>query len=243
MILTDLADAARGSGLRVVETPEWKTRGHGGGQCRCIGRCATPTPMAAVQSVILHHTAGPATGENPSLGVVINGRSNLAGPLAHLVLGRSGSVYVVAAGLCWHAGATFERWQDNQHAIGIEAEATGTAPWPAEQYNAYLRLVRALCAHYRVPYDRVRGHKEVAAPMGRKPDPNFPVDAFRVALTAHQEDDVTPQDIDAIAAKVVHQLVSNGFGDKVELLQIINGIERRLGDVQAEVAKLRTGKQ
>ena len=93
-MLTDLADILRGAGLAVVERPGWRTRGHG--------------QMSGVRCVVLHHTAGPATGEAPSLGVVENGRPGLTGPLAQLVLGRSGTWYVVAAGLCHHTGATFE---------------------------------------------------------------------------------------------------------------------------------------
>ena len=60
MMLLDLADAARRSGLTVVEEPGWRTRGHGS--------------MTAVQSITCHHTAGPATGDAPSLAVVRDGR-------------------------------------------------------------------------------------------------------------------------------------------------------------------------
>jgi hypothetical protein len=38
--------------------------------------------MSGVRCVVLHHTAGPATGEAPSLSVVENGRPDLTGPLA-----------------------------------------------------------------------------------------------------------------------------------------------------------------
>lgn len=169
-MLTDLADAARASGLPVVEESGWRTRGHGA--------------MGAVQSIVCHHTAGPARGEAPSLAVVRDGRPDLEGPLSHLVLARSGTVHVVAAGLCWHAGPTFQPWQANAHAIGIEAEATGKDPWPDVQYKAYVRLCRALADHYRVPYARVLGHKEVAKPTGRKSDPNFQMGAFRAAIGA-----------------------------------------------------------
>jgi hypothetical protein len=168
--LLDLADACRASGLTVVEEPGWTGRGHG------------PMSTGAPEAIICHHTAGPATGESPSLGVVINGRADLPGPLAQLFLSRSGVVHVVAAGLAYHAGAVFETYQSNAYAIGIEAEATGVDPWPAGQYDAYRRLCAALCAHYGLPVARVLGHKEVAAPLGRKIDPNFDMTAFRVAV-------------------------------------------------------------
>jgi hypothetical protein len=171
MWLTDLADAARSSGLPVQEVPGWETTGHG--------------PMSGVRAVICHHTAGPATGDMPSLSVVEAGRADLPGPLANLTLSRSGVVYVVAAGCAWHAGAVFSPdTQGNPWSIGIEAEATGVDPWSAVQYAAYARLCAALIRHYGLSFDRVLGHKEVASPAGRKTDPNFDMQEFRAAVAA-----------------------------------------------------------
>ncbi|WP_326565064.1 peptidoglycan recognition family protein [Amycolatopsis rhabdoformis] len=170
MMLTSLATIARSAGLNVVEQPGWATRGHG--------------QMSGVKAVVCHHTAGPATGNAPSLGVVQNGRSDLPGPLAHYVLGRDGTVYVVAAGLCYHAGAVLNNAWSNNYAIGIEAEATGTAAWPDVQMDAYARLCRALCTTFSLPLSAVLGHKEVCAPKGRKVDPNFDMGAFRARLTS-----------------------------------------------------------
>lgn len=169
MWLTDLADACRRSGLRVVEQPGWKTRGHA-------------AFSGSPQTIMCHHTAGPRNGEAPSLGVVTNGRPGLAGPLSQLVLGRSGTVYVVAAGVAWHAGNTRTAAEGNYRAIGIEAEATGVDPWPAVQYDAYVRLCRALIDHYGLAPANVVGHKEAAVPRGRKIDPNFDMNAFRTAV-------------------------------------------------------------
>ena len=182
MMLTNLADVVRRSGLEVIEVPGWKTRGHG--------------EMTAVDAIINHHTAGPETGDFPSLATVRDGRPDLDGPLAQLGLGRSGRVWVIAAGVCYHAGATFQSWQNNWHAIGIEAEATGTDEWPDDQYEAYVRLNRALCDGYGVPVDRVLGHKEIAKPLGRKTDPNFDMGAMRRAVASlnHPPTDTTSED-------------------------------------------------
>lgn len=175
MVLLDLADACRGSGLRVMEVDGWRDRGHG--------------RMSGVRTVVCHHTAGPPTGEAPSLSY-IRDRG-----LAHLVLDRSGTVYVVAAGLCWHAGVVHEPSTGNAWSIGIEAEATGTAPWPPAQYDAYARLCASLVEHYHLTVPRVLGHKEVAAPTGRKIDPNFDMAAFRAVVGDYLEDDMfTPED-------------------------------------------------
>jgi hypothetical protein len=170
--LTDLADAVRASGLKVVETDGWKTRGHGS--------------FKNVETVVCHHTAGPSTGVMPSLRVVTHGRAGLAGPLCNLGLGRDGTVYVVASGIAFHAGVVSKIAYDNWHAIGIEAEATGTGKWPPVQMDAYARLCAALCQHYGISEARVLGHKEVASPHGRKIDPNFDMDDFRARVSKVQ---------------------------------------------------------
>lgn len=170
MMLTDLADACRKSGLNVVEVAGWRTRGHG--------------QLAAVRTIVAHHTAtsAAAPGNYPSMRVVRDGRSDLAGPLANLGLGRDGTVYVIAAGIGYHAGKVRERDYGNAYAIGIEAEHPGVGAWPTVQYNAYARLCAALCKHYGLSSDRVLGHKEVCSPVGRKSDPNFPMNDLRAAV-------------------------------------------------------------
>jgi hypothetical protein len=176
LMITNLATILRNAGLNVVEVSGWTTRGHG--------------QMTAVKSIICHHTAGPASGDMPSLNLIRDGSSSLAGPLAQLGLGRTGTWYVVAAGLSYHAGVvTDSTLYSNANAIGIEAEGTGLPAtdighvhWPEVQYQSYLRGVRALQNAFNVPTSRVLGHKEVASPLGRKIDPNFSMAEFRAAL-------------------------------------------------------------
>lgn len=201
MMLTNLASVIRAGGLTVEEVPGWKTRGHG--------------QMTSVEAIICHHTAGPKTGEYPSLGTVRDGRPGLDGPLAQIGLARSGKVLVIAAGVCYHAGVVFETWQNNWHAIGIEAEADGVSPWPAVQYNAYVKLCAALRHGYGVPNARVLGHKEVAKPARRKPDPNFDMKTFRARVSVAyavkpssnnpptQEDEMTPEQFEAALTRVL----------------------------------------
>lgn len=176
MMLTDLANILRNADLDVVEIDGWQTRGHSG--------------MNSVKSILIHHTAGPAMGDFPSLSVVQDGRPDLEGPLAQLGLGRSGKWYVIAAGRCFHAGKTIDdSLYGNYNAIGIEAEGTGIPDdenghtyWPEIQWQSYVRGVQALQTAYQVPTERVLGHKEAAYPLGRKSDPNFSMDEFRAAL-------------------------------------------------------------
>ena len=176
LMVTNLADILRNAGLNVVEVDGWKTRGHG--------------QMNPIKSIIVHHTAGPATGDFPSLKIVRDGRSDLPGPLSQLGLGRTGTWYVIAAGLSYHAGATInDSLYANVNAIGVEAEGTGLPAtdtghvhWPEVQWQSYVKGVKALQAAFSVPTSRVLGHKEAAAPLGRKIDPNFSMAEFRAAL-------------------------------------------------------------
>lgn len=154
-----LVDAAKLTGYPVVEIKGWQDRGHGG--------------MTSVEGVVCHHTAGPKTGEYPSLTVVRDGRAGLVGPLANFGLGRSGTVYVNAAGLAYHAGTSaWAGFKDlNGKFLGIEAEDDGDGTWTREQIDAYPRLCAALLYFMRRNSSRVCAHRECATPAGRKPDP------------------------------------------------------------------------
>jgi hypothetical protein len=123
----------------------------------------------------------------PSLNTLVKGRSDLAGPLAQLGLGRDGTYYVIAAGRCYHAGKGI--WKGltngNSNFIGIEAENTGLAddfPWPAVQVDAYHRGVAAILKHIGRGADFCAGHKEYALPKGRKPDPSLDMNTFRSSV-------------------------------------------------------------
>jgi len=169
-----LADAARTSGLIVVEVAGWRTRGHG--------------PMRVVEGVVGHHTAtgDAAKGDYPSLNVVTNGRAGLPGPLCNFGLGRSGIVYVIAAGVGYHAGAS--RWAGftdlNDEFLGIEAEDNGDGRWTNAMLDAYPRLVAALLRYMRRGVDRYISHRGCAIPAGRKPDPGGLSDEWMRTQTA-----------------------------------------------------------
>nr|WP_225957984.1 N-acetylmuramoyl-L-alanine amidase [Amycolatopsis lexingtonensis] len=131
--------------------------------------------MRVVEGVVGHHTAtaDSAPGDYPSLDIVTNGRADLAGPLCNLGLGRGGTVYVVAAGCAYHAGAS--RWLDfldiNDEFLGIEAESAGAGGWTDAQRDAYPKLVAALLRYMSRGVERYAGHKDVCLPAGRKIDP------------------------------------------------------------------------
>ncbi|WP_378734683.1 N-acetylmuramoyl-L-alanine amidase [Nocardia brasiliensis] len=161
-----LADVLREEGLRVVEFPGWRDRGHG--------------DFGDIWGIVAHHTG---SSHSPPTEIAY-GIPALAGPLSQLHLAQDGTVTVVAAGVAWHAGAG--SWpglpEDNAnfHTIGIEAVNNGTEGWSDAQYDAYVGCCAAILRKLGYGSDRVIGHKEWAGPKQGKWDPGgIDMDRFR----------------------------------------------------------------
>ena len=195
-----LPDTLRAHGLTVHETPGWQNRGS-----------STLNPSG----VVCHHTASAAGSDHPALGIVINGRPDLAGPLCNVLLARNGDCYIIAAGTANHAGTGGWRGlSGNSSVLGIEAENNGVGePWPAHQIDAYVRLCAAMCDGGGFTPDTVCYHREWAPT--RKPDPAGPGipsgDEWRrrVAEALTQGDAMTADDrayVDAHDLKILIEL-------------------------------------
>lgn len=245
MMLTDLATVLRAGGLRVVEQPGWKTRGH------------TP-PQVDVLGVTCHHTgSGRNLGETLGLLTVQNGRPGLDGPLAHLYLNRAGTFYTVAAGKCYHAGVSLKPAYENEHRIGIEALAAGdgwSQDWPQAQMEAYAHGCALLAKHYGFSIAEVRGHKETCAPAGRKIDPSFDMATFRRSVgiwatkpATTKEDDVQLTDKIKLTEAGAAAMSAPGYtprkeGEEVSLEYMVlwggPGVYRLAGKVDALAKEL-----
>lgn len=169
--MTWLADVLKAGGLKVAEAPGWKTRGKDGIEV-VNGKQRDNTMRPRV--VIAHHTATNIKTSNSIVEkLLINGRSDLAGPLCHLGLRRDGTYVVIASGKANHAGAG--RWEDaneSVEAIGIEAYNSGLGEtWPQVQLDAYDQGSAVLLNHIGRDQRAFCGHREWATPPGRKPDP------------------------------------------------------------------------
>lgn len=167
--LTDLAGVCRAAGLDVIEVNGWQTR------ARSSGGYGTGRPT----TVMVHHTASGASADGwGDVNYICYGSPDK--PLSNLYLDRHGSVWVCAAGCTNTNGKGSDTWGGgvpndsmNSYAIGIEAGNNGVGEkWPWEQQISYLALCRALCDHYGISYNNVRGHFEWAPT--RKVDPAGP---------------------------------------------------------------------
>jgi hypothetical protein len=187
MRLTWLVDAAAETGYPAVVVDGWEGRGYSDGY--------NPS------TVVAHHTAGPSgNGDMPSLGVIVNGRKDLAGPLANYGLGRSGAIYVVASGKSNNAGeGDWDGCDTNYCTVGIEAENDGYQPWPTAQLDAYAKLSAAIIKRLGWDASQLCGHKEWAP--GRKVDPHTinmnraraaVADLLNAAPPSDEEDALTP---------------------------------------------------
>jgi N-acetylmuramoyl-L-alanine amidase len=165
---TNLAEALRASGVDVREESGWQSRG---------GDSFNP------RGVVCHHT-GPGS-PAALLRLCIQGRSDLPGPLANVVLDPSGVAHVIAAGRANHAGpGGWKHLQGNSSVFGIEAVHAGDAsPWPAAQIESYHRICNGMLRLVGSRADLVCGHKEWSP--RRKPDPaSLDMNSFRSAVAA-----------------------------------------------------------
>lgn len=178
----------RAAGLTVHEVSGWKARG--------------ADSFGPVRGITCHHTAGSRTSSDAGeIGVLVNGRPGLSGPIAQLYLSRTGDWHVVASGHCNHnlvGWAGPNEGYGNDALLGIEAQHSGDGePWTARQYDSYVRGAAALVRHQASGWDvtvaRVAGHKEHQP--GAKTDPSFDMNAFRARVRAEiatWEDDDMP---------------------------------------------------
>jgi N-acetyl-anhydromuramyl-L-alanine amidase AmpD len=160
------AQVLRDAKLEVVEETGWATSGK--------------DFVQSLVGVILHHD-GSGAGQVPAHPtVIIDGRSDLAGPLSQWYLSRRGVWHVVASGRANHAGAGHYNCiqTGNSRLLGVEAANNGTTEaWPEAQMDAYVRGIAAILRRLNAPSLMAIGHKEWAPT--RKVDPSFSMRDFR----------------------------------------------------------------
>lgn len=164
-----IANAMRDTNLPVAFVPGWETRGK-----------ETFAPRGGV----VHHDGYKANVPTANaVSLMVNGRSDLPGPLCHIWLDDDNNatpvagdpaVYVIAAGRANHAGAGgWNGLSGNTMVWGIEARNSGGPgdPWSPAMLDAYYRVCAALAHHAGHGPEMIAGHKEWAP--RRKPDPQI----------------------------------------------------------------------
>lgn len=138
--LSWLAEAMRDEGLKVVEHSGWSSRGR-----------PSSTGSFAPYGVLWHHTGTKTSTSNPhpTISTLINGRSDLPGPLCQLSVCYIGEVHIIAAGRANHAGQNkgsgpIPAGDGNAQMIGIEIDFDGTQLMSGVQWDASVAATAAL---------------------------------------------------------------------------------------------------
>ncbi|AXO32706.1 N-acetylmuramoyl-L-alanine amidase [Micromonospora chalcea] len=194
-----LADVLRSAGVTVVEEGNW------------LGRVAGSSfnPIG----VLWHHTAATssATNPHPALGICINGRSDLPGPLCHALVDYHGVFHVISGGRANHAGSSrgsgpIPAGDGNTLMVGWEIDYNGVDQrmTPA-QYSASVLATAAVLRRLGRDASYARGHRETSTTG--KIDPSF-------------------IDLDSMRADVARQLTGNPplelWKDDMKLIQSTN---------------------
>lgn len=160
--LTKLPKKFRKAGLEVRVVKGWKQRGSG---------------LFVPKGVLFHHTASAATsGPAPCLGICTHGRSDLAGPLCNILIGRDSIVRMIAAGRANHAGEGgpfrgIPEDSGNMYFVGFEVENNGVGEkWSHELLDTCTTAFAVTLRFLGSEASLCAGHKEWA-PL-RKIDPN-----------------------------------------------------------------------
>ncbi|MDX5456617.1 MULTISPECIES: N-acetylmuramoyl-L-alanine amidase [Micromonospora] len=194
-----LADVLRSAGVTVVEEGNW------------LGRVAGSSfdPIG----VLWHHTASTsgATNPHPALGICINGRSDLPGPLCHALVDYHGVFHVISGGRANHAGRSrgsgpIPAGDGNTLMVGWEIDYNGVDQrmTPA-QYSASVLATAAVLRRLGRDASHARGHRETSTTG--KIDPSF-------------------IDLDTMRSDVARQLTGNPplelWKDDMKLIQSTN---------------------
>ncbi|TDU89109.1 repeat uncharacterized protein DUF346 [Kribbella voronezhensis] len=160
-----LIDVLRAAGVQVVEEGDWRNRGVSG----------SFNPIG----VLWHHTAARSSATNPApaLGTVINGRSDLQGPLCHALVDYNGVFHLVSANRANHAGPArasgpIPAGDGNTMLVGWEIDYDGVNQHmtPA-QYTESLKATAAVLRQLGRDASYARGHRETSTTG--KIDPSF----------------------------------------------------------------------
>ena len=211
---TGLPAALARRGLQVEVVPGWQTRG---------------SSAFAPRGAVCHWTAGPRTGDRPSLNVVVNGRPGVPGPLANVFLTRGGVAIVVAAGRANHAGeGGWRGLVGNSTVFGTEAENSGGGEWTDAQRRAYPRINAAYADLGGFGVEMICGHSEWTSRKIDIRDWDMPAMRAQVAaVIAGGDEDMTPEQDAALAAI---------FRAIPRITQILEAVDVRTGNAKGNLA-------
>jgi hypothetical protein len=208
--MEEAAALMRDAGLEVYATSGWKDRGR--------------SSSVDYRYVIDHHTA--ATNDITSM--LINGRSDLPGPLCNWELQEYGRWGLIASGRANHAG---EATVSSSESYGIEAtgpqnypDVYGPAAFPGNYDSYTVGNACILAAMGITDISRLKGHKEIAVPAGRKIDPYTDMNQMRrdTAAGGVEEEDLNTEQHNRLKA-IYDGMVVPGTTTVAEAYELLFG--------------------
>lgn len=160
MAITDWANVLRKSVIfpySVEEHNDWKNN--------------KPLGVLLPEYLVWHHDGSPPGPSPGDVDWLINAY-NAKQPSAQIIIGYDGTWHFVGSGVAYHAGNT-DGIVTNFNSAGTETDqTTGETPSP-KLLDSVRRGYASIFAYEKWPATRMRFHKMIARPVGRKPDPDF----------------------------------------------------------------------
>jgi AmpD protein len=171
-------------GVRYVESPNYDDRPPGVAIDLIVVHSISLPPGefggAGIEQLFLNRI-DPA--EHPYYGGIADLRVS-----AHFVIRRDGETtqYVPCVKRAWHAGLSSwnGRSRCNDFSVGIELEGCDDTAFEDAQYDALVRVTRALQDAY--PIAAIAGHSDVAPGRKTDPGPLFDWSRYRAAVVAER---------------------------------------------------------
>lgn len=237
--VTWMYSALKAAGLDVQGYGNWANIGQSDG---------TFAPFA----VVMHHDAS-VPGDSYG---VRDAMQNLNNNGAQIWIDRRGTIWMIASGRMWHAGAAtngragISSWEWNAKSIGVETDHTTGEDWPQAQYNAMVACAGVLLGYMgQLPNgDRLVGHKEIQA---GNPDPDgIDMNVFRADVAKYMRGEGLPtdsgvdmplnrQDIIAIVEGVRKEVLTTKPTDDYRPVDGLS-VTDALREIRIELAELRS---
>lgn len=171
--MADMDLALQAAGIPFVAVGYQPADPTGAADWRTRGRPASTGPFHP-EGVLCHHTASPeGCSDHTDISCILAGNGSAPGPISQIYIGRTGVVYLIAAGRANHGGQGIRPGIDdgcedmNAALVGIEAGNNGVGEyWADNMTTVYGRVVAALCDYYGWPIDAVYLHATTGPPYG-----------------------------------------------------------------------------
>lgn len=234
-----LADEFRAAGLKVVEVDGWKDR----------GRPASTGHFDPTEGVATHHTGWASSAADPAPGIatLVQGRSDLPGPLCQWATAYDGTVYVIAAGRANVNGrvgkAGVEGWplgaDGNAIGMGNEVITNGTQALPEAQRRAIAVTNRVVLERIKKPVARLVRHEDISG-TGKWDIGSLTTKQIRDDAATIQEDDMADaatqaqlDRIEKLAKQAVNKLNNSVARDK----KVKEALEALAADVSDDATR------